>query len=229
LDLDGRESCRRELEAKRTGDRKAGALDLGHRREEAGEPDVVEAVRILGRDREPASGPEDSSRLFEGAGTVDEVEHHPHHDRVEPACLERERLGPRDPRIYAELLGAGHHRLRSVDRPDTREIALLERLGEPPGAASDLEHALTAEPSEPDESLVDLPPVLVDRSQLLVPGGAAVEAGGHASAPRRSGFAPALTSSGSPRSGNGTSIVSKSRGSTVASNTSRASSSSSGP
>src|SRR5262245_44534755 len=50
-----------------------------------------------------------------------------------------------------------------------------------------------------------------------------------ASASVRGGRAPLLTSCGAPRSGNGTSITSKSRGTTVSGNVSRASASSSGP
>ena len=87
----------------------------------------------------------------------------------------------RDAGVDAERLGARDHRLGGVDGPDAGELALLERLREPAGAAADLEHPPAAEVPEADERLVDLPPVVVDRAQLLVAGGAAVEPGRHAS------------------------------------------------
>ena len=161
---------------------------------------------------------------------------HPHHDRVEPALLERQRLRARDPGVHSERLRALDHRRGGVERPDPSALPLLERLGEPPGAAADLEDALAAQPAEPYERVEDLPPVRVDRPQLLVARGAAVEPadGGlrhvaGACSRARSGCAPPLTSTGSPRSGNGSSTTSKSRGRTGAGNTSRASRSSSEP
>ncbi len=98
-------------------------------------------------------------------------------------------------------------------------LALGKCRREPAGAAAELEHAGAAELAEPDERLVDGPPVLVDRTQLLVARGALVESRrgtAHAvagSASGRSGRAPPRTSAGSPRSRKGTSIRSKSRGS----------------
>ena len=224
-----REARARELVLERLRAREALALDRRHRREEAREPDVVEGGGILGRDREPAARREDARGLGERARPVDQVDDHPHHDGVEPARLERQRLGARDLRVDAVLLGARDHRLRRVDRPDAGELARLERGGEPAGAAPDLEHACGVQLAEPDELDEDLPPVVVDRAQLLVARGAEVEPGRRsaqlagASCSWRSGRAPALTSVGSPRSRNGTSITSKSRGRIVDGNTSRAS------
>src|SRR5262249_7310067 len=142
----------------------------------------------------------------------------------EPPCFEGQRLCTRHAGVDPQLLRSRDHRLGRVDRPHPRQVALLERLREPSRAAPDLEDPLPTELPEPHERLVDLPPVRVDRPQLLVAGREPVEPSRHVSttpsADCRSGFAPPFTSSGDPRSGNGTSIVSKSRGRTLAGKTS---------
>ena len=131
--------------------------------------------------------------------------------RVEPAGLERERLGARDARVDAVGLRARDHRLGGVDRPHARELALLERLGEPAGAAADLEDAAAAQAAEPHERVEDLP------TSCRRPGGAPRSARRGASKPPETGAvtwlaspraaaparAPPLTSAGSPRSRNG--------------------------
>ena len=167
------------------GAREALALDRRHRREEPREPDLVEGGGILGGDRDPAAWCEHTGRLRERSRPVDQVDDHPHHDRVEPARLERKRLRERDLRVDVVLLGPCHHRLRRVDRPDPGELARFERGGEPAGAAPDLEHACCVQLAEPDELDEDLPPVVVDRPELLVPRGAEVEPGRRIRSTRR--------------------------------------------
>ncbi len=175
FDPHGRHAGGGELLAERVGIREPGPVDRRHRREVAREPDPVEACGILGCDREPALRPEHARGLGEGPGAVGEMKNHPHHDGVEPARLERQRLGTCDPGVHAERLGALDHRRGGVERPDACALALLEGLREPAGAAADFEDALAAQLPEPHERVEDLPPVGVDRAQLLVARGAPVE------------------------------------------------------
>ena len=116
--------------------------------------------------------------------------------------------------------------------------------GEPARAAADLEHARAAQVAELDEprrraATSSRRPGAARRSgrrsgrsrpqPAPVPSSASgatsasCSGAGLRAASRRSGTAPPLTSAGSPRSGNGTSITSKSRGATVSGKTSRAS------
>ena len=94
-------------------------------------------------------------------------------------------------------------------------------------------NAPAAQVSLAHEHLEHLPPQLVRRAQLVIARGARAEVRSrrvdHAGSGGVSSRAPPLTSRGTPRSGNGTSIRSKSRGTTVSGKTARASRASSGP
>ena len=84
-------------------------------------------------------------------GAVHEVDRHTHHDGVEPALLERERLGPSDraltPSAFARSTIAAEASIAQT-RAWSRSC---ERLREPSGAATDLEHACSAQLAEPNE------------------------------------------------------------------------------
>ena len=73
---------------------------------------------------EPPLGAEHARGLSEGSRAVCEVQHHPHHDRVEPTGLEREQLGARDLCVHAVCLRSLDHRRRGVDRPHAGALAL---------------------------------------------------------------------------------------------------------
>ena len=159
------------------------------------------------------------------------MENHAHHGGVEPAPLERQGLGARDASVHAELLGARDHRRGGIDGPDAGELTICERLGEPARAAADLEHALARGARRAVRS--PRTPPTSWRRRAGAPRSARRNGRSHSpqapasspapSRPRRltarrprsrsrSGRAPPLTSAGSPRSRNGTSIRSKSRG-----------------
>ena len=95
------------------------------------------------RDDGSPSRPKDSRELRERRRAVDEVHGETEHGPVEPAVLERQRLGP--PELEADApsgTGAclGEHLGRGVDSPQPRP-ALGQRVGEPPGSAPDVENA----------------------------------------------------------------------------------------
>jgi acyl transferase domain-containing protein len=69
----------------------------------------------------------------------------------------------------------GEHLRRGVDSPDTGKAPFREQAGELAGAAADVEHSAAAELRLADDDLEDLEPVLVDRPQTLVVGGASAE------------------------------------------------------
>ena len=107
---------------------KRAPLELGHGREPAREPDVVEVRRILRRDHEAAVRREDARRPRRARAGGRQVHGHAHHRGVEPAALERQRLGAGDAGVDAERLRARDHLGRGVDCPDARERPLLERV-----------------------------------------------------------------------------------------------------
>ena len=101
--------------------------------------------------------------------------------------------------------------------------SLTSAASEAAGAAADVEHAPAAEVAELDERRERLPPGGVGRAQRVVDPGAGAEvrdavlahasgAGSRAAAGPRPRRAPRGTRTGSPRSANGISIRSKSRG-----------------
>ena len=167
----------------------------------------------------------------------DERHRHP----VEPAVTEWQPLGTAAPHADAgreRLARDGDHLGALVDAPGLR-MRLADESGQQPSrATADVEDAPAAEVTELDHRRERLPPRGVGRPQRVVDAGAGAEirwlgrahsSGWTGVAGPRLRRAPRGTSTGSPRSAYGISITSKSRGTTVAGNTSRASSATSEP
>ena len=74
--------------------REALPVEPQQRREEAVEPVPLEVLVVEGRDDETAVGPEHPRRLGERHRPVDEMGDEPHHDALEPAVAEGQRLRP---------------------------------------------------------------------------------------------------------------------------------------
>src|SRR5918911_1393347 len=169
----------------------------------------------------------------------------PENGALEPAVLERQRLrGAELERRVGDLVARDAEHLRGrIDAPDSR--APRQRLLEPAGAAADVEHAAAGEADLTLDQLEQRVPRLVggaqNRLQLLGLGdvlrerdldearhGTASGSGAGSSASRACS-APPRTSAGEPRSSNGTSMTSKSFGTTVSAKIVRASRATSGP
>lgn len=172
-DTDIRESRGAELHRQIVVVGKAASVDLHHLRENVRHPYALEARGRERRDDDPSSRPEHAPDLPKGPWPVDEVDDQPENGALEPAVLERQRLGGR---LLEGGLAGGiaarlpKHPLGRVDSPHPR-AALGERGRQPAGSAADVEDASAEEVTFADEQLEERPPALVLRAQPVVLGG----------------------------------------------------------
>ena len=240
LDDDVLEPGRCQLGGERVLGRETRLVDLGERREEAARPVAIEVLVGEGRDNDSAAVNEHACGLGERDRPIDEMDHERVENAVEPRITERQLLGAallQADTARHPCAGDREHLGALLYAPDLGRSSLGERRGDRTRAAADVQDALTAQVTEPHDRVEPRPPRVARRPQPVIGRSACIEVGrarlgGHHagdSARLRGTRAPRWTSRGSPRSGNGTSIVSKSRGTTVAGNSSRASSSTSRP
>ena len=197
----------------------AGEVDRGDRRKVLVEVERLEVVEVEADDRQPrpGTGPR-ASCVIADRPIGDQVQHQVHVRRVEPPILERQRLDRRLAPAHSLTTGSGsrlvEHLRRRIDRPHSRAKLLGRVHGKPPGATADVQQPpRRAQCGE--RAVRELPPLLATGTQSVIVAGERVEV--RVSHLRGS-------SCGSPRSGSGRSIVSKSRGTTVLGNSARASS-----
>jgi hypothetical protein len=101
-----------------------------------------------------------------------------HDDPLEPGRAEGQPLGIRIPqadRGRSARPRDSEHARRRVDAPDAAALAIGQRDCETPRPTRDVEHPAGAKIAFADERLEELPPVLVDRPQLVVPSREATE------------------------------------------------------
>ena len=166
------EAGRRELAAERLRLGEPRAVDCFERREQPVQPEAGEVARVERRDREDAAGLQDAVELGERTRRVEQVDDEPHRRALEPAVLERQRLGPAELEADAARNAAARdlqHLRRRLDGPDLAGVPLGQRGCERPGAGAHVEHAPSAQVAEAHERVDDLEPLLVDRPQLVVP------------------------------------------------------------
>ena len=182
----------------RCGVGKAFAVDHRDPRDESGDPHGLEVVRVERPDCEPPARGQHTRGLGEGRGELHVLDDLAHERRVEPARLEREPLG-------AGLLEAAsrqmpsprdrEHLRRRIDAPRAG-AAGRERLGDPAGAAADVQDAAAVEAAEVHERVEHRLPHGVARAQLVVASG---EVGEWISPRRRRAQISPRISSGSVR------------------------------
>ena len=202
-------------------------IDRAEGREVRIQPVAVKVLQREGCDRDPPAASKDPLRFGERCRAIKEVDDERHRDAIEPAVAEREplRLPSANTDLGWDCLSRdGHHFATVVDRPHPSTCFRRERGGEAPGATADVQDPLTAEAREIDHRLEALPPRVVGWAERVVDPRPPIEVGrlvAHASeaaARGRGRRAPRDTSTGGPFSGNGISIRSKSRGTTVFAN-----------
>jgi hypothetical protein len=166
----GDETCRLELRRQIGDAREPTPVDLGYLREDPRHPEAFEALRREGGDDDTPTRRKHARALLEGLRAVEQMDDESEDRSVEPAVLERKRLGPC---ALEWNLAAGvrprlpKHLLRGIDPPHPR-AALSQRAGQESGSATHVEHALAHEASLVDERVEDFPPAVVDGTEAVV-------------------------------------------------------------